>query len=156
AQLSSLDLRKLGKPVKARRLGSTFNLASKTLARDRQFMRTILRISLCIFLTMVVLSGAIVSWDTSRSYLDRAMPSNVLIVGHAPIVDQYSVLGKSYSGQLTSSKVDFLNYTNLMLPQTVDKFRAIPGVQTVDARLLDFDNVTGYVKAHFADTGSLS
>src|SRR5207247_6431075 len=44
----------------------------------------------------------------------------------------------------------------MMTPQIVDAFRTAPGVRSVDARLLDYDNVTGYVKAHFANSGDLS
>ena len=44
----------------------------------------------------------------------------------------------------------------MMTPQLVDMFRTIPGVRGVDARLLDNDNVTGFVKAHFANSGDLS
>ncbi len=156
SQLSSLDLRTVGKPVRSRRLGSSFNLAARTLARDRQFMRTVVRVSICIFLTMVVLSGALVSLDTSKSYLDRAMPSDVVIIGAAPMVNQYSLLAKSYSDPAPLPRIDFLNDSYIMTPELVDLFRTVPGVRGVDARLLDYDNVTGYVKAHFANSGDLS
>ncbi len=156
SQLSSLDLRSVGKPLRARRLGSSFNLASRTLSRDRQFMRTVVRVSICIFLTMVVLSGALVSLDTSKSYLDRAMPSDVVIIGAAPMVNQYSLLAKSYSDPAPLPRIGFLNDSYIMTPQLVDLFRTVPGVRGVDARLLDYDNVTGYVKAHFANSGDLS
>ncbi len=156
SQLSSLDLRSVGKPLRARRLGSSFNLASRTLSRDRQFMRTVVRVSICIFLTMVVLSGALVSLDTSKSYLDRAMPSDVVIIGAAPMVNQYSLLAKSYSDPAPLPRIDFLNDSYIMTPELVDLFRTVPGVRGVDARLLDYDNVTGYVKAHFANSGDLS
>ncbi len=156
SQLSSLDLRSVGKPVRARRLGSSFNLAARTLSRDRQFMRTVVRVSICIFLTMVVLSGALVSLDTSKSYLDRAMPSDVVIIGHDPMVKVYSLLAKSYSDPAPPPRIDFLNGSYMMNHQLVDVFRSVPGVRSVDARLLDYDNVTGYVKAHFANSGDLS
>ncbi len=156
SQLSSLDLKTIGKPVRAGRLGSSFNLASRTLSRDRQFMRTVVRVSVCIFLTTVVLSGALVSWDTSKSYLDRAMPSNVIIVGSSQMVSQYSLLAKSYSDPVPAAKIDYLNSSLMMNPQVVESFRTAPGVQSVDGRLLDYDNVTGYVKAHFANSGDLS
>lgn len=156
SQLSGLDLRKLGKPVRARRLGSSFNLASRTLSRDKQFTRTIVRVSICIFLTMVVLSGALVSWDTSKSYLDRAMPSNVMIIGTGQMVAQYSLLAESFSHATSIPQINYLDNSYMVAPQLVDTFRGVTGVQSVDARLLFVDNVTGYVKAHFSDTGGLS
>ncbi len=156
AQLSGLDLRKLGRPVRTKRLGSSFSLASRTLSRDRQFTRTIGRVSVCIFLTMVVLSGALISWDTSKGYLDRAMPSNVTIVGAGPMIAQYSLLAESFSHSASIPQINYLNNSNMIASQLVDVFRGIAGVERVDARLLFFDNVTGYVKAHFSDTGGLS
>ncbi len=156
SQFSGVDLRSIGKPVRAGRLGSSFNLASRTLSRDRQFLRTVVRVSVCIFLTMVVLSGALVSWDTSKSYLDRAMPSDVIIIGSGQMVSQYSLLARSYRDPVPVPRLYYLNSSLLMSPQLVESFRKIPGVQGVDARLLDYDNVTGYVKAHFAGSGDLS
>ncbi len=156
SQMSGLDLTSLGKPLRARRLGSSFNLASRTLSRDKHFTGTIFRVSVCIFLTTVVLSAALVSWDTSKNYLDRAMPPNVTIVGVSPMVAQYSLLARSFSSSPSIPQIDYLNNSYMMTPQVVEMFRGIPGVQGVDARLLEFDNVTGYVKAHFSDTGGLS
>ncbi len=153
SQLSSLDLKSIGKPVRAGRLGSSFNLASRTLSRDRQFVRTVVRVSVCIFLTTVVLSGALVSWDTSKSYMDRAMPSNVIIIGSSQMVSQYSLLARSYSDPAPVPRIDYLNSSLMMSPPLVESFRTVPGVQSVDGRLLDYDNLTGFVKANFANPG---
>src|SRR5205823_1456539 len=79
-QLANLDLKSLGKPLRIGRFGSTFNLATRNVSRDRGFNRTLLSMGVCICLSMIVLSGALVSADTSASYVVRAMPSHVLIV----------------------------------------------------------------------------
>ncbi len=155
-QLYNLDLKSLGKPLRIKSLGSAFNLATRNVSRDRGFNKTLLSIGICIFLSMIVLSGALVSAHTSASYVIRAMPPDVLIVATSRIHNQYVSLGTSFSSTAPVPSMDYLNQSNIIIPQLVAAFRAIPGVGTVDTRLITVGLVTGYVKAHFAsnqDTG---
>ena len=155
-QLSNLDLKSLGKPLRIKRLGSAFNLATRTVSRDRGFNRTILCVGICVFLSMVVLSGALVSADTSTSYLVRAMPPNVLIVANSNIYNQYVSLATSLSRTAPLSPINYTNTSYIINPQNASAFRSIPGVEVVDTRLITMIPITGFVKAHFAsnqDTG---
>jgi len=155
-QLSNLDLTSLGKPLRIKRFGSAFNLATRNVSRDRGFNRTLLCIGICVFLSMVVLSGALVSADTSASYVVRAMPPHVLIVANSNIYNQYVTLGKLFSRTAPVPSMNYLNQSYIITPQNASAFRAIPGVVTVDTRLITMTSITGYVKAHFAsnqDTG---
>src|SRR3989442_14854535 len=155
-QLSNLDLKSLGKPLRIKRLGSAFNLATRNVSRDRAFNKTLLCVGICIFLSMVVLSGALVSSDTSASYVARAMPPHVLIVANSNIYNQYVSLGTLFSRTAPVPSINYVNESYLITPQNASVFRAIPGVETVDTRLITMSSITGYVKAHFAsnqDTG---
>jgi len=155
-QLSNVDLKTLGKPLRIKRLGSAFNLATRNVSRDRGFNRTLLSVGICICLSMIVLSGALVSADTSASYVVRAMPPNVLIVASSNIYNQYLNLAASFSRTAPLSSIDYTNTSYIITPQNASAFRAIPGVETVDTRLITMSSITGYVKAHFAsnqDTG---
>jgi ABC-type antimicrobial peptide transport system permease subunit len=147
-QLSGLDPRSLGKPLKVGRLGSAFNLATRNVSRDRDFGRTFVRVSVCIFLSVVVLTGALVSADTSRDYVQRAMPSNSLIVASSPMYNQYIKLGTAFS---SSTPIPSFNYTDqsyLIGGSLVSSFRSIAGVDKVDARLVTVSAVGGFIKAH--------
>src|SRR5438094_7800498 len=155
-QLSNLDLKSLGKPFRIKRFGSAFNLATRNVSRDRGFNRTLLSVGICIFLSMVVLSGALVSADTSTSYVVRAMPPHVMIVANINIYNQYVTLGTSFSRTAPVPSINYVNESYLITPQNASAFRAIPGVETVDTRLITMSSITGFVKAHFAsnqDTG---
>jgi len=155
-QLSNLDLKSLGKPLRIKRLGSAFNLATRNVSRDRGFNRTILSVGICVFLSTVVLSGALVSADTSASYVVRAMPPRILIVANSNIYNQYVSLGKLFSRTAPIPSINYLNQSYIIAPQNASAFRAIPGVLKVDTRLITMTSITGYVKAHFAsnqDTG---
>src|SRR5438309_2586816 len=155
-QLSNLDLKSLGKPLRIKRFGSAFNLATRNVSRDRGFNRTLLSIGICIFLSMVVLSGALVSADTSTSYVVRAMPPHIIIVANINIYNQYVTLGTSFSRTTPIPSLDYVNESYMISPQNSSAFRAIPGVETVDTRLITMSSITGFVKAHFAsnqDTG---
>src|SRR5713226_7808371 len=155
-QLYNLDLKSLGKPLRIKRLGSAFNLATRNVSRDRGFNRTILSVGICVFLSTVVLSGALVSADTSASYVVRAMPPRILIVANSNIYNQYVSLGKLFSRTAPIPSINYLNQSYIIAPQNASAFRAIPGVLKVDTRLITMTSITGYVKAHFAsnqDTG---
>jgi ABC-type antimicrobial peptide transport system permease subunit len=149
-QLSNLDLKDLGKPLRIKRLGSAFNLATRNVSRDRGFNRTLLSVGICICLSMIVLSGALVSADTSASYVVRAMPPNVLIVANSNVYNQYLSLEASFSRNAPLSSIDYTNTSYIITPQNASAFRAIPGVETVDTRLITMSSITGFVKAHFA------
>jgi hypothetical protein len=155
SQLSSLDLRTLGRPLRIKRFGSAFNLATRTASRDKQFARTLTRVSICLFLTMVVLTGAFVSASTTRSYIQRAMPSQVLIVANDNVYQQYTKLGLAFSNTDPIPSLDYLNQSYAISSQLANAFASIQGVQDVDSRLIVMTSITGYVKAHFAsDQGS--
>lgn len=155
-QLSSLDLKSLGKPLRIKRLGSAFNLATRNVSRDKGFNRTLLSVGFCICLSMIVLSGALVSADTSASYVVRAMPPDILIVANSNMYNQYVSLATSFSRTASISSIDYTNTSYLITPQNASAFRSVPGVEGIDTRLVTMSQITGFVKAHFAsnqDTG---
>src|SRR6266436_1217968 len=135
-QLSTLDLKSLRKPLRIKRLGSAFNLATRNVSRDRGFNRTILSVGICIFLSMVVLSGALVSADTSASYVVRAMPPHILIVANSNIYNQYVSLGTSFSRTAPVLSIDYVKESYIISPQNASTFRAIPEVDTGSTQAL--------------------
>jgi ABC-type antimicrobial peptide transport system permease subunit len=147
-QLSGLNLKSLGNPLKVRRLGSAFNLASRNVSRDRELNRTLVRIGICIFLAAVVLTGALVSADTSRDYVQRAMPAGVLLVANSAVHDQYSKLGTAFSNTAPIPAFDYTNQTFIINQQEAIAFRNLTGVERVDSRLITMSAVGGYIKAH--------
>ncbi len=147
SQLSNLNLKTLGKPLRVRRLGSSFGLAARTASRDRAFTRTLVRVSICMFLTTVVLTGAIVAADTSKSYVERAVPSQVLVIGTNSMVNQYLQLGRVFSSSTTVPPLDYLNSSNMISAEAAAMVRAVPGAVRVDTRLMTMSPVTGYTGA---------
>ncbi len=148
AQFSGLDLRSLGKPLRIKRFGSAFNLATRNVSRDRELNKTLVRIGICIFLTVVVLTGALISADTSRNYVQRAMPGNVLLVANTAAYDQYIKLGTAFSNTAPVPGFDYTNETEIISEQLATLFRSISGVELVDTRLVTMTPVGGYIKAH--------
>src|SRR5260370_29607806 len=65
-------------------------------------------------------------------------------------------MGTSFSRTASLSPMDYTNTSYIITPQNASAFRSIPGVETVDTRLIATSQITGFVKAHFAsnqDTG---
>jgi hypothetical protein len=148
SQLSGLDLASLGNPLTIRRFGSAFNLATRNVSRDRELNRNLVRISVCIFLSVVVLTGALISADTSRDYVQRAMPANTLLVANTAIVNQYVKLGTAFSSTSPIPSFDYTNASYIISRQTAAGFENLTGVEKVDTRLITMTTVSGYIKAH--------
>lgn len=148
SQLSGMDLQSLGKPLTIRPLGSAFNLATRNVSRDRELNRSLIRISLCIFLSVVILTGAFVSADTSRDYVQRALPANTLLVAASPVYDQYFKLGTAFSSTSPIPDFDYTNSAFIISSQVSAELKALAGVQKVDTRLFTISTVRGFIKAH--------
>ncbi len=150
--LSTLNLKNLGKPLRIGRFGSAFNLAARTVLRSKHFTKTFLRICICIFLTTIVLTGALVSWDTSKSYVEGAMPAHVLTIGTPSMVDAYRQLGLSFSSSpVTPPNTNYLAQSNMINGSIVDILRGTPGVEKVDTRLLNLTIAEGIVKTQLVE-----
>src|SRR5437667_654747 len=113
-QLANLDLKSLGKPLRIGRFGSTFNLATRNVSRDRGFNKTLLSMGVCICLSMIVLSGALVSADTSASYVLRAMPPHVIIVSNSNIYNQYGKLTTFSSPIVPLTPIHYSNQSHMI------------------------------------------
>ena len=150
--LSTLNLKNLGKPLRIGRFGSAFNLAARTVLRSKHFTKTFLRICICIFLTTIVLTGALVSWDTSKNYVEGAMPAHVLTIGTPSMVDAYRQLGLSFSSSpVTPPNTNYLAQSNMINGSIVDILRGTPGVEKVDTRLLNLTIAEGIVKTQLVE-----
>ena len=150
--LSTLNLKNLGKPLRIKRFGSAFNLAARTVLRSKHFTKTFLRICICIFLTTIVLTGALVWWDTSKSYIEGAMPAHVLTIGTPNMVDAYRQLGLSFSSSsVTPPNTNYLAQSNMINGSIVDILRGTPGVEKVDTRLLNLTVAEGIVKTQLVE-----
>jgi hypothetical protein len=78
------------------------------------------------------------------------MPPHVLIVANSNLYNQYVSLGTSFSRNTPLPSINYVDQSNIITPQLAAAFRAIPGVNTVDTRLITVSSITGFVKAHFA------
>lgn len=150
SQMSSLNLKRIGEPFLIKRLGWVFKLADRNVWRDRGFNRTIICLSTCIFLTLILFTGGLTSADTTKSYLERAMPRQVLIIGKSETFNQYIRLAESFSTADAIPPFDYLNKTYVINPLLAEKLREIPGVEEVDTRLITMSRATGEVKAHIS------
>src|SRR3989442_2597716 len=83
------------------------------------------------------------------------MPPHLLIGPNTTFYRQYVSLGTSFSRTTPIPSISYVNESYIITPQNASMFRAIPGVETVDTRLITMTSITGYVKPHFAsnDTG---
>lgn len=126
------------------RLPWAFQVVTKSMIRSQSKSKiALVSLVLSIFLMTVSLVGGIVSWSTTRSYVDNSFGQNVIAISNREVSDAFTTIATTSLNSKDSSPQEF----NFLEPEFninsdfVDKIKTIPGVSIVDARLIVFTQV---------------
>jgi len=131
--------------------GSNFamRMAVRNLSRHKSVtFRAVLCLAIIFVLLTVAVAGGKIAEQTTEAWVKRATGSNIVVMGHEEICNQYALLLSSFSG---SGKIEAFNYTDpkyAVPPSLVEQARSVSGIIRVDARLVvmgDATEVSGYV-----------
>ena len=119
------------------RAGLTLNIASRSLFRRQSAsVRIIILLSTVFLLLTVSISGSVIASDTSKSWIENAIGTNIVAVAHEDMAVQYTQLLTKFSGATENSDFNYLD-TELAVPDTLlQRLETLQGVETVDARLV--------------------
>jgi ABC-type antimicrobial peptide transport system permease subunit len=125
------DSKVLSKP------GFTFKLALRSLVRHKSStIKVTLCLSIVFMLVTVGVAGGLIAGQTTKSWVERAIGSNLVLVAHKDICSQFDQLLKEFS--VGSMDLQF-NYTNPkyeISDHLVSELRSLHGNTGVDARLM--------------------
>jgi ABC-type antimicrobial peptide transport system permease subunit len=131
------------------RFGLTLRIASRSLFRRQSAsVRIIILLSIVFVLLTVSISGGIIANDTSRSWVENAIGTNIVAIAHESMGIQYMQLLAKFSGAAENGDFNYLD-AELAVPDTLlQQLETIQGIETVDARLV--------LKAHVQEVSNFT
>jgi len=129
--------------------GFAFKVALRSLSRRKS---ATIRVVVCliavfILVTVAVAGGAIAS-QTTKSWVEKAIGRDVILIGHQDMCNQYKIL---LSGFYETRENLHFNYTDerYLMPETIlNQLDKIPELINIDARLVLYghvEEVPGYI-----------
>jgi ABC-type antimicrobial peptide transport system permease subunit len=116
-------------------LGSSFKIAYRHLERNKPVL-IIACIVICFLLISTSLIGGFVASDTTKSYIENAIGSNVIMVANPEVCDQYVNLLTSSSGGQPNKTFNYLNPNYNLTQNFIQQINTVSGVIKVDLRLV--------------------
>jgi ABC-type antimicrobial peptide transport system permease subunit len=131
------------------RFGLTLRIASRSFFRRQSAsVRIIILLSIVFVLLTVSISGGIIANDTSRSWVENAIGTNIVAIAHESMGIQYMQLLAKFSGAAENGDFNYLD-AELAVPDTLlQQLETIQGIETVDARLV--------LKAHVQEVSNFT
>ncbi len=120
------------------RFGFTFKIAYRGVTRSRSVtLQALICLSVVLTLTTTTVAGGIIANETTRSYVERAVGRDIILVGHQDMVGQYvKLLSRFFEAQ----QMEQINYSDpkyFISDSLIWKLENnVSGVLTVDQRLI--------------------
>jgi putative ABC transport system permease protein len=117
--------------------GLTIRIAARSLFRRKSAtVRIVVFLSAVFLLLTVCIAGGIIANDTSASWVQKAVGSNVLLVADSKMATQYTRLLETFVGGSADQNFSYLNSSYAVSDSVIEGLRQIPGVAIVDTRLV--------------------
>jgi ABC-type antimicrobial peptide transport system permease subunit len=117
--------------------GLTLSIALRSLFRRKSAtIRIVMLLSTVLILLTVSVSGSIIASDTTRSWIEKALGKNVIVIAHSDMSDQYRLLLSKFSGAQESGDFNYLDNKLAISNAILQQLNSTPGIATVDARLI--------------------
>jgi ABC-type antimicrobial peptide transport system permease subunit len=117
-------------------------LAVRAFVRHKSAtIRIVLCLSTIFLLITVAIAGGLIARNTSENWIQKAIGTNVLLIAHQDMINQYEILMSDF---YEGSTMTHFNYTDpqYQLPNsTLKQLNTIEGIATLDARLVLQGNV---------------
>ena len=125
------------------------NIASRSLFRRKSAsVRIIVLLSIVFILLTVSISGSIIANDTSTSWIEKAVGSNVIAIAHSSMGNQYKLLLLKFSGAKENSDFNYLAKEPALSDTVLQQLNSTPGIATIDERLI--------LKAHVQEVSNFT
>ena len=129
--------------------GFTVKIALRSLFRRKS---STIRIVICLIavfiLVTVAVAGGVVANQTTKSWVEKAIAKDVILIGHQDLCNQYKVLLSCFYETIEGSQFNYTNKKYLISDAVLNQITVLPGVISVDARLVlhtSVREVPGYI-----------
>ncbi|TRO47648.1 ABC transporter permease, partial [Candidatus Bathyarchaeota archaeon] len=119
------------------RFGLTLRIASRSLFRRQSASgRIVILLSIVFMLLTVAISGGVIASDTSRAWVENAVGTNVVVIAHKNMGNQYAQLLTKFSGATEKADFNYLDAELAVSDTLLQQLDSIPEIEIVDARLI--------------------
>jgi ABC-type lipoprotein release transport system permease subunit len=119
------------------RSGFSAKVALRSMFRHRSAtIRIILCLSVTFLLVTVSVAGGVIADQTTRSWVERAIGRNILLIGHQDMCNQYKLLMSRFYEAGDGSGFDYADQRYSVPESLLSDLHIILGNVTIDARLL--------------------
>lgn len=120
----------------------TIKIALRSMFRRKSAtVRILACLTSVFFLLTISIAGGMIAWQTTGSWVERAIGKDLLLIAHKDIGSQYvSLLSKFYETN-TSLAIDYANETYLIPQDLISQLGSISGKINMEQRLVLYSHI---------------
>jgi ABC-type antimicrobial peptide transport system permease subunit len=120
----------------------TWRIASRTLIRRQSAtIRIVILLSLVLVLLTISVAGGIIARDTTTSWVQKTVNTDMIGIAHTNMGDQYKLLLEKFSGAKETVVFNYSDPNLAINNSTIEQLKALPSVSLVDSRLIMKEHV---------------
>lgn len=122
--------------------GLTWRIATRSLVRRQSAsLRIIFLLSLVFVLLTVSVAGGIIASETTKSWVQKTVDSDTIVIAHSSMGTQFEVLLSKFSGAKEKGDFSYLDPNLSISSAVVSQLISLPSVSLVDSRLVAKEQV---------------
>jgi len=117
--------------------GFTLKIAYRSLSRRKSATyRAIACLTAVLTLTSVALLGGVIANQTTQSYVERAIGTDIVLVANPSVSKQYTSFLQRFFNETEVEPIDYLDPEFRIPESLISRMRPMPGILEVDPRLV--------------------
>jgi ABC-type antimicrobial peptide transport system permease subunit len=130
------------------KFGLTFKIAMRSLSRRASVtIRIVACLSIVFLLVTVAVAGGRIADQTTKSWVERAIGKDVILIAHTDICSRYRLLQAKFYEAIESPQFNYTEERFLVPDEILSQLEQIPGL-SIDKRLLietQIEEVPGFI-----------
>ena len=119
------------------RFGLTLRIASRSLFRRQSAsVRIVILLSIVFVMLTVAISSGVIANDTSQAWIENAVGTNVVVIAHQSMKNQYTQLLTKFAGAKEKADFNYLDADLVVSDTILQQLDSVPEIEMIDARLI--------------------
>lgn len=129
--------------------GLSMKIALRSLARHKSAtFRIVICLAAVFLLATVGIAGGIIANQTTKSWTEKAIGKDMILIAHQDMCNQYRLLLSKFLEANTTSQFNYANDSYLMTEDMLTQLSSLSNINGVDPRLIletDVKELPGYI-----------
>jgi len=118
------------------KLALTFNIAGRSLIRRKSAtFRVVTSLILIFILTTVTIAGGVIADHTTKSWVEKAVGQNIILIAHHEICSQYAHLLSNFYDKKESMQINYTQEKYQITDEIFNKLNSL-NISNIDARII--------------------